>query len=203
MSASVTVVVEGDTDIPIARKVVAAVGLQVAGEPIDCGGKDQLDRNLEGYNAAAGYSPWLVLRDLDDAECAPTLVRQLLATPSALMCLRVPVRSIEAWVLADDEAVARFLRVSKGKIPSKPDRLARPKQELVNLARRSRKPAIIADMVPAAGMSRSVGPNYTGRLIELGSRYWSVERARENSESLARALAALQRLEKRLRSEIG
>ena len=34
-------------------------------------GKDGLLRNLDGYNRAARFSPWVVLVDLDhDADCA-------------------------------------------------------------------------------------------------------------------------------------
>jgi hypothetical protein len=193
----VTVVLEGDTDVPIARKILCASGLSAA-KFIDCGGKDQLDSQLNGYNAAARFSPWLVMRDLDAAECAPTLVQELLPEPSEYMCLRIPVRSVEAWILADQEGIARFLRVSKGQVPARPEELPKPKRALVDLARKSRKPTVVADMVPKEGMSRTTGPNYAGRLIEFGTELWSVDRAIPRSASLSRAVNALRRLAERL-----
>ena len=68
----------------------------------------------------------------------------------------------------------------------------------MNLARKSKKRSIVADMVPKEGVSRSTGPNYAGRLIEFGIEKWSVERAIPRSESLSRAVGALKRLARQL-----
>lgn len=69
--------VEGDTDLPVARALLLWAGL-APGLEIDCAGKSKLDRRLPGYNEAARRTPWLVLRDLDrDVPCAAALVRQL------------------------------------------------------------------------------------------------------------------------------
>lgn len=74
----VTMATEGTVDTAIARRILGDLGLEsgaVHGEK----GKNWLDRNLRGYNNAARFAPWLVLRDLDrDAECAPELLASLL-----------------------------------------------------------------------------------------------------------------------------
>lgn len=195
---SVTVVVEGDTDFPIARAVLGLAGLEV-GQEIDCCGKGTLDRRLGGYNAAARGSPWVVLRDLDrDAPCPGELVARLLPSPARWMRLRIAVHAGEAWLMADSERLASFLRISVALLPTSPDTIPDPKFQLVNLARRSTKPAIVADMVPKPGLGRKIGPAYEARLIEFALKHWRPHVARELSPSLDRTIRALERFAKEL-----
>lgn len=193
-AASVTVAVEGKHDEPVARRIIAHVGLTTQVVYV-AGGKVPLDARLPGYNNAAKGAPWLVLRDFDhDAPCARALIAAKLARPAPLMRLRFPVRSIESWLLADAERIAAFLSVPVGKIPASPDGEAHPKLTLVNIARRSRKKAIRDDMAPAEGTSAIVGPGYTSRIIEYASVHWRPGTAARRSPSLARCIAALESL---------
>jgi hypothetical protein len=189
----VTIVVEGDTDVPFARKILEHVGL-VAGNVHDRAGKDQLDSKLPGYLAAARHAPWLVLRDLDpDALCASDLLRQLGVPPSSAACVRIPVRAIESWLLADSKTVSSFFRVREGLVPTLPDAEPDPKRALVDLARRSNKRSISSGMVPRHGSTRRVGPLYEQMMIEFGSDHWRAAAASKSSPSLARCLSALHR----------
>jgi hypothetical protein len=193
-STSVTVAVEGKHDEPVARRIIAHLGLETAAVYI-AGGKAPLDAKLGGYNNAAKGAPWLVLRDFDhDAPCASALLTTKLPSPARLMRLRFPVRAVESWLLADTERISAFLSVAVGRVPELPDLEAHPKQTLVNLARRSRKRAIREDMVPAEGTSAIVGPGYTSRLIEYASTHWRPAIAARRSPSLARCIAALETL---------
>ena len=150
-------------------------------------GKPHLRRVLGGYNHAARFSPWVVLVDLDrDAECAPPLIAAWLPTPAPMMRLRVAVRAIEAWLLADRERLARFLRVSVTRLPRDPDAIPDPKRFLVDLAQGSRRRDIREDIVPRTGSGRSVGAAYTSRLIEFAAGVWRPEAAAGCSESLRR-----------------
>lgn len=68
--SEVILVVEGDTDVPFAKKLLSAAGLGLA-NIIDRAGKDRLDEALAKYNVAAAHGGWFVLRDLDqDEACA-------------------------------------------------------------------------------------------------------------------------------------
>jgi len=190
---SVNLVVEGDTDVPVARKIIEHVGLTV-GDIHDKGGKAGIDGRLRGYLAAARHAPWLVLRDLDrDAPCAPALLRRLSVPSDGLACVRIPVRAIEAWVLADSERVASFLGVRRNLVPAKPDTLIDPKRSLVDLAQQSSKRTVKKGMVPRPGSGRRIGPLYEQLLIELGIEHWRPEVARKASPSLDRCIKALQR----------
>jgi hypothetical protein len=186
---------EGDHDLAIARRLLGAVGLTVAPSPGALGGKSKLDPRIPFYCQAAARDAWFVLRDLDrDAPCAGGLVTMLAPHRPERMVLRVPVRSVEAWLLADRTGIARFLRVPEAKIPRQPDQLESPKTELVNVARKSKVAGVRDDIVPREGATRPTGPAYTLRLVEFTTAHWAPERARESSPSLERAMRALERL---------
>jgi hypothetical protein len=193
--------VEGDVDEAVLSRLVAHAGgwlNPVHGKR----GKDQLLKQLSGYANAARFAPWVVLLDLDhDFECPPAAVAVWLpawlpATPNRL-CLRVAVRQVEAWLLADRERVATFLRVPVSRVPERPEELDDPKRSMVNLARRSRSRAIAQDMTPRPGSGRNVGPAYASRLIEFvtrSERGWRPQVAAESADSLRRAMARVESL---------
>lgn len=187
----VTVATEGIVDTAVVARILSALHLElgpVHGER----GKTWLDRQLRGYNQAAQFAPWLVLRDLDhDGDCAPDITPALLATPAPHMRLRIAVRSVEAWLLGDAERISAFLHVSSDRIPSRPDDLDDAKQTLVNLARRSKSREVREDIVPARGTSGRVGPAYAARLIEFAGVKWRPRVAARRSGSLKRCLASL------------
>jgi hypothetical protein len=187
----VSVAVEGVSDAAVLRRLCESVGLGVGPEYITRG-KARLDQQLRGYNNAARFAPWVVLRDLDhDAPCASALIDELLTDRAEHMYLRVPVRSVESWLIADRNGFSQFFGVARALIPDRPDELERPKRTVVDLARRSSKRSVREGVVPAPGTSTEVGPGYTAQMIEFSSTVWNPESAIENSESLRRCLAAL------------
>ncbi|MCH8962176.1 MAG: hypothetical protein IH820_12860 [Bacteroidetes bacterium] len=115
-----TIVVEEISDGAIIRRLCLVANVAVGSVHIQRG-KDQLDERIAGYNAAAQYAPWLVVRDLNsDAECAPELREKLLPEPSEYMYLRISVRTIESWLLADREGISKYLGISKTLVPRDP-----------------------------------------------------------------------------------
>lgn len=194
LSRVVTVAVEGSTDVPVVERLLRLSGLSL-GPVYTTNGKSRLDRSLHGYNNAARFSRWLVMRDLDrDASCAPELARQLLPTPARWMRFRIAVRGLESWLLADREEISRFLSVSINRIPGACDELNDPKRALVEIAKHSRLRDIREDMVPPLGTSARVGPAYASRVIEFAREHWRPRVAARRSESLRRCIAALKRL---------
>lgn len=194
MPVTISAAVEGPTDEAVAKKLIQHVGAvpdRIYGKK----GKPHLKDHIGGYNNAAHYQPWLILVDLDrDAECPPPFCHLWVPRPAPLLCFRVAVRAVEAWLLADPERLAAFLGVARTRIPSDPERLQDPKAEMVTLARHSRLRDIREDMVPRAGSGRSVGPLYTSRLIHFASDFWRPGVASSSAPSLARAINCLRRL---------
>lgn len=188
----ISVVVEGDTDIPYVRKLCGHAGLDAYEPFIDRNGKSGIDATLPNWANAAKASPYLVLRDLDtDAGCAPEWIAEHAPkTVGKWFCLRIAVRAVEAWLLADATTLAKRLHIDETRVPRRPDDEADPKLTIVALARKSTKPAIRDGLVPRAGERRKVGPDYNGWLIDSGDT-WSIERAMKRSPSLASAHRAL------------
>lgn len=112
--------VEGDTDQPFATKIIERAGARARPLPV-AGGKNRLDTRIAGWNQPGNQQNILVLRDWDEDDqvpCAPTLVEKVLGGHARAtgLCVRIAIRSIEAWMLADREAAAEFfgIRVPRG-----------------------------------------------------------------------------------------
>ncbi len=193
----ITAAVEGLINEAVAQRVIEHVGGMI-GPVHGHQGKDYLRRSLGGYNQAARFAPWLVLMDLNsDAECAPALREGLLASEAAMLRLRIAVREIEAWLLVDRERFARFLSVPANAIPRAPEAQLDPKRIVVELARRSKRKDVRADIVPRPGSGRREGPGYASRMIEFvqdRQRGWRPEVAASRADSLRRCLAAARTL---------
>jgi hypothetical protein len=191
--------VEGLVDEAVVRRLIRHVGAE-PGPIYGKNGKVYLRKQVKGYNEAARWTPWIVLVDLNhDADCAPPFQAEWLPSPAPKMCFRVTVRQVEAWLLADRERMARFLRVPLPRIPYSLETVDDPKRLMVDLARRSRRRDIREDMVPRPDSGRKVGPAYASRLIEFVGderEEWRPDVAARSSDSLNRCLRCLCRLVK-------
>ncbi len=151
-----------------------------------------LRRSIRGFNNAARGTPFLVLTDLDQQVCAPTLIRDWLPVPAnENLIFRVAVREVEAWLLADRPGIAGFLGVRVASVPCEVEDIPNPKEALINLARRSRRRSLREDIVPPVRSRRVQGPNYNGRLRSFVGAHWNPRHAASYSPSLARTLAKL------------
>lgn len=190
----ISAAVEGIVDEAVVRRLIASTGGH-PGPVYGKNGKSALRTRIDGFNNAARHAPWMVLVDLNGEEdCAPPLRQSWLPHPAPMLCFRIAVRQVEAWLMADAEALSNYLGVARNAIPGNPESAPNAKVSMVNVARRSRRAAIRQDMVPREGSGRSVGPAYTSRLIEYAEKQWRPEMAAQNSDSLRRAIACLERL---------
>ena len=161
------------------------------------GGRGNVQRELGAYAALAEVMPVLIGVDLDSGVCAPTLLGGWgRLPPQTGLLLRVAVREIESWVLADQRRVASFIGAAPNEVPRRPDRLSDPKRSLLELARAHAGSELKADLVPRnfdASYPR-IGPAYNLRLCAFIAKKWRPHVAREKSASLERAMLALEQL---------
>jgi hypothetical protein len=188
-----SVAVEGVVDEAVVRRLT-----EISGIKIDAiygkNGKQNLRSRIHSYNQAAEHYPWLVLVDLDQEDpCAPDLRSAWLPHPARYMCFRIAVKQVEAWLMADRETLAAYLKINASALPPYPDEEPHAKKKLVELARRSRSRAIRQALVPREGSGRSEGPGYASRLIEYVTEHWRPEVAAQHSDSLHRCLYRLQK----------
>ena len=172
---SVGLVVEGQIDRVAAGIILATRNLSVdPNRVIVTGGKNRFDARLSKYNQAALLNPWLALRDSDHdaSDCPATLRHSLLTVPqSPAMCLRLAVRTLEAWLLADARTFSDHFSVPASKVPNEPEGLARPKDALIKACRSSRRREVRAGMVPPPGTS-GTGPEYTNFISRYCREAW-------------------------------
>lgn len=108
---------------PLSESVLRAL-LHQSGRPYWIGtvyggrGFGDLKRMASGFNQASRFTPFVLLTDLDRADCPPVIIDSWLPHPKHPNFLfRVAVREVEAWVLADREAFAKFCGVPVSAIP--------------------------------------------------------------------------------------
>lgn len=162
------------------------------------GGRGNVQRELGAYAALAQVMPVMIGVDLDGDDCAPTLLDSWgRLPPQAGLLLRVAVREIESWVLADQKRVANFIGAAPNDVPRRPDELSDPKRSLLELARAHAGVELKKDLVPRnydASYPR-IGPAYNLRLGAFVAMKWRPHVARRKSASLERAMVALEQLD--------
>ena len=193
--SQINIAVEGYTDEIVVRSILDHIGLScglVRGKK----GKIHLLNSLSKYNQAARFAKWLIVVDLDqDADCAPDYVISILSEVEDGLILRIAVRAIESWLLADREHLAKHLGIAIANVPLNPDAEDNPKNTLLALTRKSRRKALKEDIIPRLGSGARVGPGYAFRINEFvtQSNYqWRPDVAVSCSDSLRRCIGALQ-----------
>lgn len=151
------------------------------------GGFGYLKRTIGNWNAASTWKPFVILTDLDRQACPSALLNDWPpGTKNPNLLLRVAVREVEAWLLADPGQLSRYLTVSRDIFPARPDELANPKEKLIQIAARSRSRKVREAIVPREGSTAKQGPDYNAHLLGFVNDRWHVKAAELNSPSLAR-----------------
>jgi hypothetical protein len=158
------------------------------------GGFGYLYSKMDSWQKISKQIPVFIFTDLDTLECAPSLIEKWCrGIPLGdNLHIRVAVREVESWLLADKEAM-RVLIGGKGNIPNRPDELNDPKLELLKLANKASRDVRL-DLVSQTSSSLKQGLGYNARLISYVQGLWSPERAADNSPSLQRTRSRLESL---------
>ena len=93
--------------------------------------------------------------------------------------------------MGDHERFARFLGVRQSALPNDVDTILDPKEFIVNLARSSHRKSFARDLIPRPGSGRSTGAAFNSTMLEFANSLWRARVASAHSDSLARALRAL------------
>ena len=183
---------EGFLDRVAAERLATSLGVRIEGASRDAGGADAFWRSINRYNEAAKHCGLvLALGDHDEDTCVGPKLRKRIKGRHSNLILRLSVRELEAWFLADAVQLGSHLSVSPAKFPRQPDKEKDPKRTLVNLSAKSTKPGIREGMVPKAGTSADRGPEYTLIMESFILTKWAPSEAAKRSPSLLRAIRAL------------
>jgi len=191
MSISINLLIEDELHLNVLTRVLSSFHQKyVINRIFGRKGKNFIKDNLRAYNKAASILPYLVLVDLDNAQCPLIIINGWLNfTKSDNFLFRIAVREAEAWLIGDRNNFASFMGVSKDRIDLYPENIPDPKGYIINLARKSRKRKIKEDLVPEG--KASVGRNYNTCLSDFVLNHWDINKAKMTSKSLERLVKAL------------
>lgn len=187
----------------VGKRLLAELQQPIQVEPLlRKDGFGYLRSKMSNWCQLAQQQPVVLLTDLDKLACPTAMLDSWygkLTRPENLV-LRIAVREIESWLLADHEAMRKLVG-GKGKLPPAPDTLPAPKQQLLKLSQRAKRD-IRLDLVKEIGAIASQGVGYNARLTEMVATDWCPERAAQLSPSLRKARLRLQDLGNRLKENI-
>lgn len=188
----VTLVFEDDLSEAVMIRILNDfAGKYEIAEKYSGNGFGYLKTNIRGFNQASLVNPYFMLTDLDNYECPMALKTDWIDfSPNPEFIFRIAVREVESWLLADREGFSGFLNVSLANFPVNPDAEPDPKNKLIQLAKRSKKRTIGEDIVPLNQNAR-IGPNYNGCLSQFVLKFWNIQNAVLQSESLRRTYLKL------------
>jgi hypothetical protein len=178
----------------VGLRLAAEAGLSV-GQQLRRGGSGYLRSRVQNFCEMASYQTVLVISDLDQIRCPSQLLADWLGArrrPPDLL-IRVAVREIESWLLADHQAMRELLGRRVGALPREPESLLDPKGTLLNLARRAPRD-VREDLLPPEGAFASQGLGFNRRLSSVIRTDWNPARAADRAPSLRRARERIQEL---------
>ena len=158
-------------------------------------------KRLDEYNETSKKSgePVIVFIDLDSTLCAPRLLDNLQKShpikdrqPPNKFQIRIAVREVESWLLADKEGLETYFGISQKAIHPSPERLRDPKQELLNLIKGKAKAKFKRAMLPKG--KGTIGTGYNDYLVDFINTVWDSTRACANADSLVRAIKRIKQL---------
>lgn len=186
MKIPINLVTEDIIQLTALKKVLEYLEINFSSQDFVMNGVGKIKKHLKAYNEASKFSSFLILTDLDDNECAPTLLKKWVNfVPNPNFIFRIAVCEVEAWLLADRRNFASFLGISEAKINREIETISDTKSYLINLARKSKR-EIREELVPS-GFAQ-VGKSYNSCLIRFIIQNWDVGNASKNSDSLKRMI---------------
>ena len=158
-------------------------------------GNTYLKSKVRELNRTSQRLPVLLVTDLDRLSCPAELIQSWLGGDplGPRFLLRVAVREIESWIMADRAEFAEFLGIPAKSVPSAPDEVEDAKARVVRLSRSSPRRELRRALVPADGATSRVGPGYNSEFSRFIRDRWSPDSAAKISPSLRRSFDRLSR----------
>lgn len=169
------------------------------------GGK--VKQQIANFNNLSARYPVVLLTDLDDAYCPPSLIQSWhIGAKNANFIINIAIDEAEAWLMADRENFSKYFQVDIDLIPcSKQTKLGgrKWKQEMCfpykpslyltqAIIPHSHSKIIKQQMLPLKGAVK--GKEYNAVMTPFIQDYWDINRAMTNSDSLTRMVNRIKAL---------
>jgi hypothetical protein len=168
--------------------------------PINTRGVTKLYAALPRYASLVHVNPVLCIADTDGTCPVAMLEKWFPSGVDSRFVLRFAVSEADAWAMADTAGFAKAFGVPAVNVPRDPEGLPDVKRELLRLAARSTIRAI-RNEVPSVADPSKPGTGYNLHLCSFVASSWSALAAAERSQSIARAIGALERLRTEIEAE--
>lgn len=155
------------------------------------GGFGWIKKKLHNYCKLAQHYQVILLTDLDQAECPPSLRSNWIDSAGlseplpTKMSFNIAVTEVEAWLLADHTNLSSYLGVSIGSLPQNTE-IADPKEFLLNCVRQHGNRQARTELLPNG--NAKVGLGYNSFLSRFAMDHWDFLEASRRNASLHRAL---------------
>jgi hypothetical protein len=185
---------EDEPGLAVGRRLVAEVPPLSVYREENARGFGRLKKKAGNYQQMAENGlPVLMLTDLDQKACPSGMIAEWIGErPNAGFLFRICVREVEAWILADREAFARFLGIKAALLPMFPEQITDPKAELIRLSKKSPRRELRTGFAPNG--SATIGPRHNEFLCGFVRDFWNPEAASVGAPSLGRARKRLSEL---------
>ncbi|MDR1182220.1 MAG: DUF4276 family protein [Bacteroidales bacterium] len=156
---------------------------------------------ISEFNKLSESFPVILLTDLDATLCAPLLLAELLKeNKNERFIFNIAVDEAEAWLMADREGFSKYFNIEIGDMPIAALKKQGGRKKLIEmdfacksswyltheLVNKMKKKEHRDQLTPKPGAAK--GPEYNPCMLPFIDKYWNIERARINSDSLNRMI---------------
>ncbi len=158
------------------------------------GSRSEIEKRIVIYNGSPEDVSYFIMIDLDSDQCAPALINKLLPRGvNSNNIVRIAVRQIESWLLADSKNLSSYFGIKNSLIPNNTDMLSNSKNFLIEIAKQSNRSIIKCNIVPDSAGTAKQGPDYNYPLIIFILEKWDPNAGMIKSDSLKKAIDAVRR----------
>lgn len=206
----VYIVGEDEVTFAIIKKILAhcSTDFEIISQQPPRGG--QIKSKIQEYNKLAEIHPVILLIDLDNNDCAPQLVKQLIKEKNNSFIFNIAVDEAEAWLMADREGFASYFKIRIEDMPSAHQTRQGGRKALIEmdfsykssmyltreLIQKSKNSEYIWQLTPKKNAAK--GPEYNSCICPFIENAWSIDNARQNSDSLNRMILRIENLIRKL-----
>jgi hypothetical protein len=166
----------------------------------------QVKSKILEFNKLSATCPVVLLIDLDNNDCAPQLVNQLISNKNDNFIFNIAVDEAEAWLMADREGFANYFKIILEDMPTAHKTKQGGRKILTEmnfsykssmfltheLIKKSKHSEFIQQLTPKKGAAK--GPEYNSCMLPFIQNIWNIDNARQNTDSLNRMIVRLQNL---------
>jgi len=166
----------------------------------------QVKSKIQEFNALSKKNPVVLLIDLDNYDCAPQLVKQLIENKNDDFIFNIAVDEAEAWLMADREGFAAYFKIKIDDMPFAHQTKQGGKNAFAEmnfaykssmyltheLIQKSKNQEYIRQLMPKKNAKK--GPEYNSCMLPFIQNNWNINNARQNSDSLNRMIIRIKNL---------